>query len=66
MRVVGLYFFGKLCSVGMGKGVPELPYWVCAATQLAAVALVFTLPAAAWRNDAEGDADAEGAAGAGD
>ena len=62
----------------MGKGVPELPYWVCAATQLAAVALVFTLPAAAWRNDAEGeaegeaeggaegDADAEGAAGAGD
>ena len=62
----------------MGKGVPELPYWVCAATQLAAVALVFTLPAAAWRNDAEGGAegeaeggaeggaDAEGAAGAGD
>jgi len=46
--------------------MPALPYWICAALQLVAVALVFTLPAAAWRNDADADAEAQGAAGAAD
>ena len=59
VRVFGLYFFGKLCSVGMSTGMPQLPYVICAALQLVAVALVFTLPTASWRNDPEGDADAD-------
>ena len=59
VRVFGLYFFGKLCSVGMSTGMPQLPYVICAALQLVAVALVFTLPAASWRNDPEGDAGAD-------
>ena len=52
VRVFGLYFFGKLCSVGMSTGMPQLPYFICAALQLVAVALVFTLPAASWQNAA--------------
>ena len=63
MNVFGLYLFGKLCAVGLRSGLPQLPYLAVATIQLAALALVFALPASAWRDptlmgEAEGDGEA--------
>ena len=49
MRVVGLYGFGKLYSVGMRIGVPQLAYLACAAAQLLASAGALALSSAVWR-----------------
>lgn len=48
VRVVSLYLFGKLYSIGLRIGVPQLGYIGCACAQVIAVACTLSLPAAAW------------------
>lgn len=48
-RVAGLYSFGKLYSIGAKSQLPQLPYLLCAAAQIAAAALaLFAMPASDW------------------
>jgi hypothetical protein len=54
VRVVGLFFFGRLYLVGVRVSLPSLPYLLCAATQLAACALVLALPRAWWSPNGSG------------
>ncbi|KAL1499718.1 hypothetical protein AB1Y20_012405 [Prymnesium parvum] len=48
VRVMGLYLFGKLYSLGLRVGVPQLAYLVCAATQLLAAAGAMSLALVDW------------------
>lgn len=45
---------GKLFAVGVRIGRPQLPYFVCAATQLLAALLVLVIPRAGWEEDGDG------------
>lgn len=53
VRVGGLYSFGKLFAIGMRRGCPQLPYLLCAASQLLAVILVLCTARGLWQEAEE-------------
>ena len=52
--MAGLFLFGKLYSVGMAYGMPQLSYVCCALAQGLAVALVLTTNRTEWSGKVAG------------
>ena len=53
VRIGGLFLFGRLFSYGGRIGLPALPYFLVAGSQLLAVLLVLSLPVRLWRDGEE-------------